>query len=135
MKQKKTEKINVSMESTPMQSLAFTALGNLDGEQLPKGLEVPAAQKIEMSKEKKSLQQHLILRREKKNRGGKTVVVISGFNGNPDALDDLARSLRKQLGCGGTVEHREIIIQGDQPGTVAEILKRMGHEVRGTVIN
>lgn len=59
----------------------------------------------------------LTFRKEKARRGGKTVVVASGFA--PDfsdaAIDDLARRVRKLLGCGGTVEGREIVWQGDDP--------------------
>ena len=133
MKQKRTEKIDVMTEASPLQSLAFTALGNLDTSHLPQGAAGPSVEKPVAAGKKMPLRQRLILRREKKDRGGKTVVVISGFNGNPEALNDLARRLRKQLGCGGTVEQREIVIQGDQPSAVADSLRRMGHEPVGVV--
>jgi translation initiation factor 1 len=130
MKNKKSGKIELTTESSPLQSSAFSALGNVDVTRLPVGNSLSIKSTPPLVKG----QQRLVLRREKKDRGGKTVVVITGFDGNPNALDDLARKLRKQLGCGGTTEGKEIVIQGDQPTAVAEALKRMGHQVRGVGI-
>ena len=52
-------------------------------------------------------QQKLRLRMEKNGRGGKTVTVISGFQGPQADMDALARTL------GGSAKDGEIIIQGD----------------------
>lgn len=59
----------------------------------------------------------LTFRKEKARRGGKTVVVASGFapEFSDEAIEDLARKVRKLIGCGGTVEGREIVWQGDDP--------------------
>ena len=66
----------------------------------------------------------ILLRKEKARRGGKSVIIASGFP--PDlpaqAIEDLARSVRKHLGCGGTVEGREIVWQGDDPEKFRECL-------------
>lgn len=58
----------------------------------------------------------LVFRKEKAHRGGKTVVVVSGFDpAFPQAeIEELARRLRRQCGCGGTVRDREIELQGDE---------------------
>lgn len=81
----------------------------------------------------------LILRRETKHRGGKAVVVVSGLESCP-ALDDAARAellqyLKQQLGCGGTHQDKddkpELVIQGDQPARVAELLRARGFRVDG----
>lgn len=80
----------------------------------------------------------LILRRETKHRGGKSVVIISGLEtaraGAPTA-DALALELKSQLGCGGTVEAGakgpEIVLQGDRPARVAELLRARGFRVDG----
>jgi translation initiation factor 1 len=55
----------------------------------------------------------LVLRREKKGRGGKTVTVIAGLGWRARQLEDLARALRKALGCGSSVEGDTVILQGD----------------------
>jgi translation initiation factor 1 (eIF-1/SUI1) len=81
----------------------------------------------------------LVLRREKKGRGGKTVVIVSGFGPEPEArlqgIEELAQHLKQHLGCGGAIEPRageaEIVIQGDQPARVAELLRARGHRVSG----
>jgi len=55
----------------------------------------------------------IVLRRERKGHGGKTVTVIDGL-GLPDrVLQDLARQLRKALGCGSSVDAGRLLLQGD----------------------
>lgn len=78
----------------------------------------------------------LILRRETKHRGGKSVVIISGLEtARTGAADALALELKSQLGCGGTVEAGakgpEIVLQGDRPARVAELLRVRGFRVDG----
>lgn len=55
----------------------------------------------------------LVLRREKKGRGGKTVTVIAGLGWRPRQLEELARTLRKAFGCGSSVEGDTVLLQGD----------------------
>lgn len=55
----------------------------------------------------------LVLRREKKGRGGKTVTVIAGLGWRARQLEELARTLRKAFGCGSSVEGDTVILQGD----------------------
>lgn len=66
------------------------------------------------------------LRRDRKNRRGKTVVLVEGLSG---ALGPLAKALRKRLGAGATVESEVIVVQGDQVERVAEALRALGHRV------
>lgn len=77
----------------------------------------------------------LVLRRETKHRGGKAVIVVAGFELLPrldaNALDALARELKQQLGCGGTVEQHEIVLQGDRAAEVARELRARGFRVDG----
>jgi translation initiation factor 1 len=83
----------------------------------------------------------LILRRETKHRGGKTAVIVTGFGGLDDLkageVESLARELKRSLACGGSVEgvvpHQEIVLQGDQPARVAELLRARGFRVGGVV--
>ncbi len=56
----------------------------------------------------------IVVRRERKGRGGKTVTLVSGVSLPPPALDALARDLRKALGTGATVEGPDIVVAGDQ---------------------
>jgi translation initiation factor 1 len=77
----------------------------------------------------------LVLRRETKHRGGKAVVIIGGFGAlrgfDAHAIAELARECRQALGCGGTVDGDEIVLQGDRAAQVAELLRAKGFRVAG----
>ena len=77
----------------------------------------------------------LILRRETKHRGGKTVVIVAGFAQLPGitdrALEELLQELKQRLGCGGSVTARELLLQGDRPAQVAALLRDRGYRVDG----
>ena len=53
----------------------------------------------------------LVLRRERKGRGGKTVTVIDGLPQRD--LDELVRAMKKALGCGASVEGEALVLLGD----------------------
>jgi translation initiation factor 1 len=77
----------------------------------------------------------LVLRREKKDRGGKVVVVVSGFAELPGAnsvmIANLAKELKGKLGCGGSFDRQEIVLQGDRAAAVASLLEELGFRVDG----
>jgi translation initiation factor 1 len=128
MKTKPT-KIAVNQPTAALSFNAFASLAALDTSALPIGTEPP----IESKKTPEPGREQLVLRREKKDRGGKTVVVISGWKCPAPMLEEVVRGLRKKLGCGGTVEEREVVLQGDRPAEVASVLRGLGHQVRGVV--
>jgi translation initiation factor 1 len=68
----------------------------------------------------------LVLRRERKGRGGKTVTLLSGLTLPAARLELLARALRKGLGCGATVEQGSIVLQGDLVERAREWLEKHG---------
>lgn len=65
-----------------------------------------------------------------KGRGGKTVTIVKGFEGNDEDLKALAKLLKKKCGVGGAVKDEEIIIQGNYRDKVMEILKKEGYNVK-----
>jgi translation initiation factor 1 len=67
---------------------------------------------------------------DRKRRAGKSVTVASGFQLTAGSLADLAASLKKRCGAGGTAGDGEIEIQGDHAGRVAAELERLGYKVR-----
>lgn len=75
----------------------------------------------------------VVLRREKANRGGKTVIVVHDFAPNIGLayIENLAAKLKSACACGGTVREREIEIQGDQPGRIRQLLEAEGFRVAG----
>ncbi len=54
----------------------------------------------------------LVIRREKRGRGGKTVTRIAGLA--PTELQPLAVRLKRALGCGATIDGPDILLQGSQ---------------------
>ena len=64
--------------------------------------------------------------RESKGRGGKTVTAIRGLEASPAQLEELARELKKALGCGASVEGSEVLVQGEQEKRVAAWLEGRG---------
>ena len=75
----------------------------------------------------------VVLRREKAQRGGKTVVVVSDFDDHiSDAeIEEFARKGRQACGCGGTVRGREIELQGDNAPKIRTFFEGAGFRVAG----
>jgi translation initiation factor 1 len=55
----------------------------------------------------------VVLRRERKGRGGKTATVVAGLGLSARDLERVARELKRALGCGATVEGDVVVLQGD----------------------
>jgi translation initiation factor 1 len=140
MSRPKDKKIDVARSAPPLQSNPFALLDGLDAlKNLPPA--APAKSSPPSSKPKaeatilKKSRGRLILRREKKDRGGKVVVVIDGFAGMPGfsavMIADLARELKGKLGCGGSFDRQEIVLQGDRCADVCALLEEIGFRVDG----
>lgn len=70
------------------------------------------------------------LRREVKGRGGGTVIVISGIPLSIPEIKELAGTLKKKCGCGGTVKDGIIEIQGDHRDALSAELLARGFKVK-----
>ena len=68
--------------------------------------------------------------RDRKGRRGKTVTVITGLPGGAAALEELATSLKRLCGTGGTVAEGNVEIQGDHRERIAAKLTELGHRVK-----
>jgi len=125
-----SKKIPVSAPQQPLQS-PFAALESAG---LPEGPStVPSPPTGQANRAEKRTRHRIVLRREKSNRGGKTVVVVSQLptHLSPPELENLCRDSRKSLGCGGTLQGREIELQGDQPDRVRAFFEKLGYVVAG----
>ena len=72
-------------------------------------------------------QQKLRVSLDRKNRGGKTVTLITGFVGFEDDLKELGRVLKSSCGVGGSAKDGEIMVQGDFKQRVIDLLKSKGY--------
>ena len=122
----KKTRIDTSGQQAALQS-PFAAL-QMEG--LPDALpqperETPAVAPTKMGR--------VVLRREKAQRGGKTVVVVSDFDARiSDAeIEGFARKARQACCCGGTVRGREIELQGDNAPKVRAYFEGAGFRVAG----
>jgi len=139
------KKVDVERPAAPLQHNPFAMLGELDAlKDLPPAPEpekpAPLAEPSKPAKPPKPVipkgsRGRLILRREKKDRGGKVVVVIYGFTELPGAnsvmIGNLAKELKGKLGCGGSFDRQEIVLQGDRAAAVSALLEELGFRVDG----
>jgi translation initiation factor 1 len=68
--------------------------------------------------------------RDKKQRRGKVVTVITGVPLAEPELSALGTQLKRQCGTGGTVKDGTIEIQGDHRDRLADILRGQGYQVK-----
>jgi translation initiation factor 1 len=68
--------------------------------------------------------------RDRKARRGKTVTVVAGLPGGPSALAEIATTLKKLCGSGGTVNGDTVEIQGDHRERIVAKLTELGHKVK-----
>ncbi len=62
-----------------------------------------------------------------KRKFGKITTIVSGFEKGID-LRKIAKQLKAELGCGGTVKNNEIELQGDHRKKIKPLLVELGFE-------
>ena len=72
-------------------------------------------------------EQRLWIQLDKKQRGGKTVTLVTGFIGSEEDLEKLSKQLKNFCGTGGSAKNGEAIIQGDQREKVLAWLLKNGY--------
>jgi len=73
-----------------------------------------------------------VVRYERSGRGGKEVTVIEQLGLKDAELQTWLKQLKAALGCGGSVEHDSIMLQGDHRKRLPAILTQRG--VRKTIV-
>ncbi|MBQ9556033.1 MAG: translation initiation factor [Muribaculaceae bacterium] len=67
---------------------------------------------------------------ERKGRAGKQATIVTGFTCDEEALRQVASTLKRALGVGGSARGGEILVQGDWRQRVLDQLTAMGFKAR-----
>ena len=70
---------------------------------------------------------NVIVRLDRKGRGGKSVTVIDGLRMSDKDRETLLRQLKTALGTGGTLKESALEIQGDRRDAIITALTKMGY--------
>ncbi|MGO9612474.1 MAG: translation initiation factor [Dissulfurispiraceae bacterium] len=77
-----------------------------------------------------SAPKQVYVRLERKGRCGKSVVIISGFQGSRQAMEAVLKLLKSRLGTGGTLRGETLEIQGDHREVVSSLLQDLGYRAK-----
>ena len=126
MRPEPKKKIPVNQPQTGLNA----AFANLDAGSLPEGPKVEPAKTGPGAIWKLG---RVVLRKETAHRGGKAVIVVHDFASHlpGSVIETVAKKIRQQCGCGGTVKGRTIEVQGDQAARIRAVLEKEGFQVAG----
>lgn len=68
----------------------------------------------------------VVLQKERKGHGGKTVTRVRTLTISPTEMEALMKALKRSLGCGARIEDGEIVLQGDIADRAAQWFTAQG---------
>jgi len=106
------------------QSFSQSPFASLSSDGLPAGAAAPSMGADRVPNRTKKSRGRVDILRVKAGRGGKTVTVVKNFVGiGLPEKEQLAKTMQRACGTGGTVKNGQIEIQGDKREEVARILR------------
>ena len=72
-------------------------------------------------------EQKVIVRHDRKGRGGKSVTVVDGIQLPQNEMHSLLKQLKAKLGTGGAIKDSSIEIQGEHCDKIMAGLEKMGY--------
>ena len=112
MGKKKSKPTTEAPSSEPFHQ-AFSGLASLRAEQPPSDWSDSSSEpKPDSPPSTPTTSVKLVLQREKKGRAGKTATRLRGLP-TPDSRLHWATKLKKELGCGATIEGEDVLLLGD----------------------
>lgn len=113
-----------SFGHNPFAALSGAGLPPAPSEDQPSAAPAPPAPEVKAARKNRG---RVDIVRQTKGRGGKTVTVVTGFVGiGLPEKEQLAKTMQKACGVGGTVKEGRIEIQGDKREEAARILTEAG---------
>ncbi len=67
---------------------------------------------------------------DRKGRQGKSMTIIDGLSACPSHMATLCKTLKTNLGAGGTVKEGHIEIQGDHRSKVVALLQKLNYKTK-----
>ncbi|HSH09781.1 MAG TPA: translation initiation factor [Oceanipulchritudo sp.] len=124
---RKKERIDTSGGDGLAADNPFGAISGLNLPAAPNPVPATGGTPVVRSKPRETL----LLRRLKAGKGGKVVTEVSGFDANPQVIQDLLKRLQGRLGVGGTCKGKILELQGEVRDRLKPVLESEGYRVKG----
>lgn len=106
---------------------SLESLGNINFKNLRKDTSTPpSVLKSDNPTKIQNLEAHF----SNKGRAGKVVTIIKGFDGDPKSIKKFGKLIKTNIGTGGTIKNKEVIIQGNFRDKIINFLESLGHNVK-----
>lgn len=108
----------------------LSSFGDLGGMVFSTNPDYTSDEEMEEQESVPKHKQTLYVSYDKKQRKGKVVTLVQGFEGSDAELTSLGKLLKNKCGAGGTAKDGEILVQGNFVTKIMEILSKEGFNVK-----